>query len=84
MTSPGDWGRGDTRRLSQRDYPAAVLALVDERQGSRRCAFCGSFDQLELDHRQPLSRGGDNHHLNLQWACLPCNRSKGNRRRPKR
>lgn len=77
---PTAWGRGVKRRVDARDVPAAVLALVEERQGGRRCATCGATEQLELDHRIPLSRGGDNHWRNLQWLCRRCNRRKGARR----
>ena len=60
-------------------YPPEVLALVIERQGARRCCYCGCFDGLEVEHRTPLKRGGDNHHSNLALACATCNRSKGAR-----
>lgn len=31
----------------------------------------------EVDHSNPLSRGGTDHLNNLVPACIPCNRSKG-------
>lgn len=73
------WGLDDRRRLSVRDVPACVLARVDARQGGRRCAVpsCPVVVPLELDHRRPLSRGGDNHWSNLQWLCREHNRRKG-------
>lgn len=95
MTDPRQWGRGDTRRLSTRDYPRGVLALVVERQGGRFCVECRLLgietpdsEPLQVDHKQPLSKGGDNHHLNLQWACRAHNcgraaRSLGAPRKPK-
>lgn len=77
------WGRGDKRRLSVRDYPPAVVQLVDERLGGRRCVDCVALqlvtpasEPLELDHLQALARGGDNHHLNLTWRCRSHNRAK--------
>ena len=80
------WGRGDTRRLSTRDFPEDVLALVDERQGGRFCVACKQQnlttppgEPLEVDHRQPLSKGGDNSAFNLQWMCRAHNRGRGNR-----
>ena len=82
-----DWGRGDTRRVSTRDIPAAVKALVDERQGGRFCVECRKAGRtpptdvpLVLDHMRPLSRGGDNHWSNLRWLCEGCNLGRGNRR----
>lgn len=78
--NPRAWGRGVTVRVDVRKVPAAVLALVDERQGARACAKCNSVDHLELDHRIPLVAGGDNNWRNLQWLCRRCNRQKGGRR----
>ncbi len=84
--SPRQWGKGDRRRLSARDYPPAVLALVDDRQGGRFCVECRALgivtpadEPLQIDHKQPLSEGGDNHHLNLQWTCRAHNCGRGAR-----
>lgn len=84
--NPRQWGLDDTRRLATRDFPAHVLALVDARQGGRFCVQCRDLgiqtpaDQpLQIDHRQPLSRGGDNHHLNLRWLCRAHNCGRGAR-----
>lgn len=78
------WGRGDRRRLSRRDYPPAVLALIDERLGGRYCVECRELgvepppgEDLEVDHLQPHSQEGDNHHLNLTWRCRSHNRGRG-------
>jgi hypothetical protein len=80
------WGRGDRRRIATRDFPAEVLALVDERQGGRFCVECRALglvtpaaEPLEADHLQPLSRGGDNHHGNITWRCRAHNRARGAR-----
>ncbi|MDC3379094.1 HNH endonuclease [Planctomycetota bacterium] len=85
-----EWGRNDTRRIATRDFPTPVLALVDERQGGRFCEECRRQglttppdEPLEIDHRQPLSEGGDNHWSNLRWLCRAHNRSKGKRGRPR-
>ncbi len=84
--NPRQWGRGDARRLATRDYPPAVLALVDERQGGRLCVSCRELgvvtpadEPLQIDHIQPLSAGGDNHHLNLRWLCRAHNLGRGAR-----
>ena len=83
------WGRGDRRRLATRDFPAAVVALVVERQGHAGCVACRAAglatpaDQpLELDHLQPLARGGDNSWSNMQILCRAHNRGKAARPRP--
>lgn len=46
-----------------------------------RCAYCGIDlnGEGELDHRIPVSRGGDNSPGNMAWACLTCNRDKHNK-----
>lgn len=81
------WGKGNTSRLSTRDIPAEAIALVDEAQGGRFCVYCRllaltppASEPLEIDHKQPLSKGGDNHYSNLQWLCRSHNRSRNNRR----
>ena len=77
------WGEGDTKRRTS--YPAQVLALVEERQGGRHCVFCKSEglvtpanEPLEVDHRRPLSMGGDNSAWNLQFLCRGHNRARSN------
>lgn len=41
------------------------------------CEYEGSYEELEVDHIVPLSRGGLNHESNLQTLCIECNRQKG-------
>lgn len=40
------------------------------------CAYCGASARLSLDHKKPVSRGGSNHILNLQYLCVSHNSSK--------
>lgn len=44
-----------------------------------RCTNCGSHKNLCIDHKTPISRGGDNSQDNLQTLCRKCNCSKGNK-----
>ena len=44
-----------------------------------RCAYCGSTDRIEADHRMPLCRGGSNEISNILPACRHCNRRKHRR-----
>ena len=37
----------------------------------------GARAAWEVDHSNPLSRGGTNYYRNLVPSCIPCNRSKG-------
>ncbi|WP_461152356.1 HNH endonuclease [Saccharopolyspora tripterygii] len=43
-----------------------------------RCAYCGSPDDIEIDHVIPVTRGGLHEPGNVIPACRPCNRDKGN------
>lgn len=83
------WGRGDRRRIATRDFPAAVVALIVEREGGRACVWCKreglvtpKDEPIELDHLVPLAKGGDNHHSNLAFSCRAHNRSKRDRPAP--
>jgi len=42
-----------------------------------KCIYCGSEEDLQIEHRIPLARGGSDWPANLAPACGPCNRSKG-------
>jgi len=44
-----------------------------------KCQYCGSGDQLTLDHVIPSSRGGKTNFENCVTACRPCNIRKNNR-----
>ena len=50
--------------------------LVWERDG-RECAYCGSTENLTLDHIVPLAKGGAHSPDNLCVLCKSCNSSKG-------
>jgi 5-methylcytosine-specific restriction endonuclease McrA len=43
---------------------------------SNKCIYCGSGDNITIEHRLPVSKGGDNSFYNLAPACLSCNSSK--------
>lgn len=44
----------------------------------KRCAYCGSPDDIEIDHVIPITRGGVHEPGNVVPACRSCNRDKGN------
>jgi len=44
-----------------------------------KCQYCGSKDQLTIDHIIPSSRGGKSNFENCVAACKPCNVRKNNR-----
>ncbi|WP_155021236.1 HNH endonuclease [Citrobacter youngae] len=47
------------------------------RRDKYRCKYCGTSDDLTIDHIQPVSKGGGNEDENLQTLCRACNRRKG-------
>ncbi len=65
-----------TRRIVFTDKERAYLANM---QG-RKCMYCGirlTRDNLQIDHKFPVSRGGSNEKWNLQALCRQCNSRKG-------
>lgn len=42
-----------------------------------QCAYCGSNENLTLDHITPRSKGGTDRITNLICACKKCNTNKG-------
>ncbi|KDE12428.1 HNH endonuclease [Rhodococcus aetherivorans] len=61
---------------TRRAIPKHVRAYVYARDG-QRCAFCGSSENLHLDHIVPWSQGGGDDSSNLRPLCAPCNLSRG-------
>ena len=54
--------------------------LFGEQKG--KCAACGNnpgYDNMDVDHIVPKSKGGTDHKSNLQLLCAGCNRKKGDR-----
>lgn len=75
------------RRQTQRRYALKKRAFVEDvnpkevfKLQDGICYLCNgrfSFEEMELDHAIPLSRGGKHCHSNCKMACRKCNRSKG-------
>lgn len=49
------------------------------RRDGNACGYCGSKQNLTLDHIVPRSQGGRHTWTNLVTACQSCNSRKGNR-----
>lgn len=47
------------------------------KRDGHRCVYCGTHDDLTLDHVMPKSRGGRTSWENLITACRRCNAKKG-------
>ena len=50
--------------------------LIKQRDGYR-CSYCGSPDNLTIDHVVPQCKGGPTDAENCVTACLACNQAKG-------
>lgn len=59
-----------TKVYNQTAHDEWVLTLRAD-----RCVYCGGPGN-EIDHIEPLARGGSPEWDNLTLACAPCNRSK--------
>jgi 5-methylcytosine-specific restriction endonuclease McrA len=55
-----------------------LIKIVIERDGYQ-CTKCGSTEDLTLDHKTPLSKGGSDDPENLQILCRSHNSQKGTR-----
>lgn len=67
------------RTFVKRPEMSAALKLTVFRRDGFRCVYCGSSDDLTVDHLNPVSHGGTNVKENLQTLCRSCNSWKGTR-----
>ena len=51
----------------------------DMARDGHTCVYCGSREELTIDHVIPASRGGKTNFDNCVTACKPCNNKKNNR-----
>lgn len=64
----------------QAKRPPIPREVVDAvyRRDKGRCVYCGSTENLQLDHIIPFSKGGATTLENLQLLCQKCNLEKSN------
>lgn len=58
--------------------PKDIVDAIYRRDGGR-CVYCGSTENLHIDHIIPFSRGGATSIENLQLLCQKCNLQKSNK-----
>ncbi|MCK9555097.1 HNH endonuclease [bacterium] len=50
-----------------------------EQEFPKECVFCGSPENLQMDHLIPKHRGGPDSADNMVWSCRNCNISRGDK-----
>lgn len=56
-----------------------VNPMVVFNRDSNKCMWCGSTKELTIDHKIPLSKGGEDTYNNCWTLCRKCNQSKSNK-----
>lgn len=67
---------GRTGAHARPPIPLALRTAVLDRDGWQ-CVYCGSKDNLQIDHIIPVSKGGATVLGNLETLCESCNSEKG-------
>ena len=67
-------------RVERAKVTNRIRFFIYERDGYRccKCGKSGIFNDLEIDHIMPISKGGKTHPDNLQTLCKRCNKEKSN------
>jgi hypothetical protein len=68
----------EQRRIGRRKYDFATMMRV-VRRDNYQCQHCGKHlrdDEVEIDHKIPVSKGGSSEEHNLRLTCFDCNRDK--------
>jgi len=70
----------ESRRISR--YIPRVVMLRVVRRDNYTCQICGKHlldNEIEFDHKIPLSKGGSTEESNIRVTCLDCNREKSSK-----
>lgn len=73
---------GHNRRARKRNAEGShTAAQVSARFAAHgdSCVYCGSKEDLHVEHMKPLSKGGSNWASNIAPACAKCNLSKNDK-----
>lgn len=63
----------------RKQFSADLKSDLHSEQKSK-CMYCGrktGIDLMDIDHKNPISKGGSNTKRNLQLLCRTCNTRKG-------
>lgn len=81
------WGRENPEKVLEANFRRRVrkanatkflVTDVDLKKiRSQKCAYCGTSENITIDHVVPLAKGGSHSIGNLAPACGICNSSKG-------
>jgi 5-methylcytosine-specific restriction endonuclease McrA len=63
--------------LSTRKKIALGIRQAVLEKSGYKCVYCGSLENLQVDHITPVARGGSDDISNLQTLCSRCNSNKG-------
>lgn len=67
------------RRTRKRKNGVYVISPKDMRRLAGACIYCGSTEQVTMDHVVPISRGGTHGIGNLVPCCNSCNIKKNDK-----
>lgn len=75
---PALWEHNESIVNGRKGWPVTkpVRRAIYSRDNNR-CYYCGSDQNLTIDHKVPQAVGGSNHTRNLVTACGSCNSAKG-------
>lgn len=68
----------DHKKRAGGKFNPAIWEIVKLKYGNS-CIYCGSKENITIEHRKPVSLGGNNSFGNLAPACLSCNSGKRNK-----
>ena len=69
------------KRKSCKVNDLTKIQIKELLMSSKNCFYCNSIleNDGELEHKIPLSKGGNNTLTNVVISCIKCNRRKGNK-----
>lgn len=73
------WKSKNGRLLKTRVSQGEKRRRILQKRDGPGCQACGTHEELTIDHKLPLSRGGGGGMSNTWVLCKPCNNEKGDR-----